>query len=186
MKDELKSLSESDTDLQQSFIHTLHNKYDKDGNVIGLEKFNFEEEESEGTKKYFKISGPIIMALVEGHVIVIDELDARLHPILTQSIVRLFNSKLTNPKGAQLIFSSHDTNQLTGKLFRRDQVWFTEKDNSGATDLYSLAEYKISTKGVKVRKDASFGKNYIQGRYGAIPFLSDFNECIGDALWQGK
>ena len=107
----------------------------------------------------------------------IDELDARLHPILTLEIVKLFNSKITNPYNAQLIFATHDTNLLSAKIFRRDQIWFAEKDNEEATDLYSLVEYKLSSG--KIRNDASFEKDYIQGRYGAIPFPGDF-ESIWD------
>ncbi len=96
----------------------------------------------------------------------IDELDARLHPLMTQRIVEMFHSPLTNPKGAQLIFATHDTNLLDKSLFRRDQIWFTEKDQQGATHLTSLAEYRV-------RNDAAFEKNYLAGRYGAIPFLGD-------------
>ena len=94
------------------------------------------------------------------------ELDARLHPLMTRRIIELFHSPLTNPKGAQLIFATHDTNLLDKNLFRRDQIWFAEKDQQGATHLASLAEYRV-------RNDAAFEKNYLEGRYGAIPFLGD-------------
>ena len=110
-------------------------------------------------------------------ILVIDELDARLHPILTIEIVRLFNSKRSNPNNAQLIFATHDTNLLNAMIFRRDQIWFAEKDNEEATDIYSLVQYKLP-KG-KVRNDASFVKNYIQGRYGAVPFPGDFQSIWG-------
>ncbi|MDD5597577.1 MAG: AAA family ATPase, partial [Victivallaceae bacterium] len=121
--------------------------------------------------KYFRLSGPILDTLKYGNIIVIDELDARLHPVLTAEIVKLFNSEETNLNNAQLIFATHDTNLLSRKILRRDQVWFTEKDNSEATDLYSLVEYKLPSG--KVRKDASFEQDYIRGRYGAIPFPGD-------------
>ena len=104
---------------------------------------------------------------------VIDELDSKLHPIITQAIVELFNTQEINSKLAQLIFATHDTNLLSFGKFRRDQIYFVEKDKFGASDLYSLAEYKEAT-GAKVRKDRSFEKDYIQGRYGAIPFLGEF------------
>ena len=156
-----------------SNIFTIHNIYNDDGSSAGFTKFNFYTQESEGSKKYFRLSGPIINTLIEGKILVIDELDARLHPILTAEIVRMFNSKDANPNNAQLIIATHDTNLLNAKIFRRDQIWFTEKDNTEATDLYSLVEYKLPRG--KVRNDASFAKNYIRGRYGAIPFPGDFS-----------
>ncbi|WP_242044687.1 AAA family ATPase [Anabaena azotica] len=87
------------------------------------------------------------------------------------AIVELFNSHETNPKNSQLIFITHDTNLLTKKLFRRDQIWFTEKNRYGVTDLYSLAEYKLSD-------DASFENDYIKGRYGAIPYIGNLSHLI--------
>jgi uncharacterized protein len=164
--------------LQQTSISTSHNIYSDDGDVIGSAGFVFDFQESEGSKKYFRLSGPIIDTLSSGKVLFVDELDARLHPVLTVEIVRLFNSRETNPNNAQLIFATHDTNLLSSNLFRRDQVWFTEKDHVEATDLYSLVEYK--TKKGLVRKDASFEKDYFRGRYGAIPLLGDFNQ-----IWSG-
>lgn len=150
---------------------TLHRKF-RDGVTDGLVNFDFSEDESEGTKKFFRIAGPIFDCLKNGYVVAIDELDAKLHPLLTKAIVRLFNSTESNPKNAQLIFATHDTNLLHYGKLRRDQVWFTEKSAQAATSLYSLAEFKLP-EGNKVRNDAAFEKNYIQGRYGAIPFLGD-------------
>jgi uncharacterized protein len=97
-------------------------------------------------------------------ILIIDEFDARLHPLMSRSIVELFNSNQTNPHNAQLFFMTHDTNLLSNKIFRRDQIWFAEKDRYGATALYSLAEYKV-------RNDASFESDYIKGKYGAIPYI---------------
>jgi len=102
--------------------------------------------------------------------------------LLTQQIVRLFNSRKFNPKNAQLIFATHDTNLLSACTFRRDQIWFAEKDHFGATQVYSLAEY-ILPKG-KVRKDASFEKDYMHGKYGAIPFLGNVEEALNSKQWQ--
>lgn len=161
-------------------IITSHKLYDEDENNFQTIDFDFEKEESEGTKKYFRLSGPVIDTLLNGKVIVIDELDAKLHPILVREIAKLFNSKVTNPKNAQLIFATHDTNLLSSKIFRRDQIWFTEKDNRESTDLYSLSEYKLSKQN-KVRKDASYQKDYMQGKYGAIPFSGDF-----ESLWSNQ
>ena len=167
-----KNIAKSLLNKEGSFISTTHNVYDEKKNVVNQTIFDFETQESEGSKKYFRLSGPIIDTLRTGKILVIDELDARLHPILTLEIVKLFNSKITNPYNAQLIFATHDTNLLSAKIFRRDQIWFTEKDNEEATDFYSLIEYKLSSG--KIRNDASFEKDYIQGRYGAIPFPGDF------------
>ena len=165
-------------DREGSIISTIHNVYDEQKNNVSNIVFDFESQESEGSKKYFRLSGPIIDTLKEGKILVIDELDARLHPILTIEIVKLFNSKRSNPYNAQLIFATHDTNILSANVFRRDQIWFAEKDNEESTDLYSLVEYKLP-KG-KVRNDASFEKDYIQGRYGAVPFPGDFQSIWGN------
>ena len=93
---------------------------------------------------------------------------------MTRKLVELFNSRRTNPRSAQLIFTTQDANLLDNRLFRRDQIWFTEKDRFGATHLYSLAEFK------GVRNDASFEKDYVRGRYGAIPFLGDLGRLGGN------
>lgn len=129
-------------------------------------------EESLGTQKFFGIIGPWIDVLKEGKIIVIDEMDIRLHPHLVKYLVMLFHDPNINTKNAQLIFNTHDTNLLSLLIFRRDQVWFTEKNNEvGATDLYSLDEFPV-------RKEENIQKGYLQGRYGAIPFLG-----TGEVLW---
>lgn len=133
--------------------------------------FNEDDMESEGTKKIISLSGPIFDTLKEGSVIIIDELDAKLHPFLTREIIKLFTNKDNNPNGAQLIFATHDTNLLDLSILRRDEIWFTEKDENESSDLYSLAEFKQAD-GSKIRKDASLEKNYINGRYGAIPYIN--------------
>jgi AAA15 family ATPase/GTPase len=116
--------------------------------------------------------------LKNGKVLIVDELDARLHPLISLAIVELFNSNETNPNNAQLIFMTHDTNLLSNKLFRRDQIWFTEKNRYGATDLYSLVEYKVRNDNSKVRNDKSFESDYIKGRYGAIPYIGNLNHLF--------
>ncbi|MCI4443626.1 MAG: ATP-binding protein, partial [Lentimicrobium sp.] len=148
---------------------------DSKGKIISDIEFKLEEQESSGTNKLFDLSGYIVFALYYGLQIVIDELDSKLHPILTQEIIKLFNNPETNPKNAQLIFTTHDTNLLGANLFRRDQIWFTEKDDFEATDMYSLLEFKDED-GNTIRKDRSFEKDYIRGRYGAIPYISNFQE----------
>jgi len=149
-------------------IQTLHKKYDQDQQFTEYESFNMNKNESQGTLKLFSLLGPVIESLLNGHVLVIDELDSRLHPLLTNFIIKLFNSSEHNIHNAQLIFNTHDTNLLSNKVFRRDQIWFTEKDIYGASDLYSLVEYKV-------RNDASYEKDYLLGKYGAIPFLGEFS-----------
>ena len=149
-------------------INTKHRKYDNNGNIIGEVVFELDKEESKGTRKFFAISAPIIDTLQHGKVLIIDELDASLHPILTQHLIQLFHDKEINKKNAQLIFATHDTNLLKPYIFRRDQIWLTEKDKYGSTDLYSLAQFK----GVRAKED--FERQYIQGKYGAIPYLGKF------------
>jgi AAA15 family ATPase/GTPase len=147
-------------------IRTVHPKYDADGNVT--EKpvmFDLAVQESAGTRRLFSLALPIVNALKEGNTLFIDEIDARLHPLITCAIIGLFNSNNSNSKNAQLIFTTHDTSLLSPKRFRRDQIWFVEKDNLGASHLYSLADYHV-------RNDASYNQDYIHGRYGAIPFIA--------------
>lgn len=155
-------------------VQTLHRKYDSEGKLAPPELFGLESNESEGTQILFAWAGPLISTLKSGNILLIDEFDARLHPLISCAIINLFNSKETNPFNAQLIFITHDTNLLSDKIFRRDQIWFTEKDKQGATHLYSLAEYKVSN-------DASFESDYIHGKYGAIPFIGDLRRLIGEA-----
>lgn len=152
--------------------YTIHHLYNDEGEIIGETRFSMKEHESSGTNKLFDLAALVIGQLDFGYPLIVDELDSKLHPLLTQHIIKLFNNPKTNPKGAQLIFATHDTNLLNVKTFRRDQIWFTEKDHSEATDLYSLAEFR-EPEGNKIRKDRSFEKDYINGRYGAIPYIKD-------------
>jgi uncharacterized protein len=170
-KPQPKELRRKEPKTKKYIISSVHQKF-HDGIKKGQVIFDFSTEESEGTKKFFRIAGPILESLKNGYVVIIDELDAKLHPLLTKAIVRLFNSAASNPKNAQLVFVTHDTNLLNDGKFRRDQIWFTEKNQQEASDLYSLAEIKLP-KGTKVRKDEALEKNYIKGRYGAIPFIGD-------------
>lgn len=136
------------------------------------------EEESRGTQTLFRLALPILHAIRNGSTLLIDELESSMHPILADMIVRQFNDPEINHRNAQLIFSTHDTN-LLGTLvgepaLRRDQVWLTEKDPRGATVLYPLTDFKP-------REKENIERGYIQGRYGAIPFLGDFRVPSGDA-----
>ncbi len=130
------------------------------------------EKQSRGTQALFRLALPILYVLDEGGILLVDELEASLHPALAQEIVRQFNDPAANPRNAQLICTTHDTNLLGTTLgeppLRRDQVWLTEKDDEGATVLYPLTDYKP-------RKAENIERGYLQGRYGAIPFLGDFH-----------
>ena len=150
---------------------SVHNIYDKEGNIVDKRQFLIEDMESEGTKKMIEIAGPIVDAIRLGQILIVDELDAKLHPFLTRKIISMFMDKNINKNGAQLIFATHDTNLLNIQYLRRDQIWFTEKDKTDSTELYSLVEFRDEA-GNKVRNDRNIEKDYINGRYGAIPFMS--------------
>lgn len=152
-------------------IVSRHSQYDSEGREVNNVTFSFLGNESEGTIKYFSLSYPIIDALDNGKRVIIDELDSKLHPLLVRKIVMMFNSPETNPKGAQLLFTAHDTFLLSAGLFRRDQIWFTQKDSFGTTEAYSLAEYKV-------RSTSPFERDYLQGRYGATPIIGDIENLF--------
>ncbi len=173
LPDEVKTSLLRDGIRKLTSIQTIHQKFNEEGNSVSTELFDLDNQESEGTKKVFSLSGPIVDTLKNGKVLIIDEFDARVHPLISRAIVELFNANETNPNNAQLIFMTHDTNLLSNTLFRRDQIWFTEKDRYGATHLYSLAEYKV-------RNDASFESDYIKGKYGAIPYIGNLSNLIDD------
>lgn len=144
-------------------VEAVHQVKDPSGTVASY-TLNMSEE-SAGTNRYFTAIGFIKKVLDCGGLLVADEIDAYLHPLLTKHIISLFNSEEYNPKGAQLVFTSHNTNLLDLDIFRKDQIWFTEKNEySGATDLFSLYDFSLR-KGTKVEK------SYLLGRYGAIPLI---------------
>ena len=128
------------------------------------------ELESEGTKRMFALAVALIDTLEDGLVLVVDELDSSLHPLLVSRLIELFHDPDVNTNNAQLIFNTHDTTVLSPDLLRRDQIWFTEKDEGGVSTLYSLLDFKP-------RKGEAFGKGYLQGKYGAVPVLG------GDSDW---
>jgi AAA15 family ATPase/GTPase len=173
-----KDLTKELNDWFRVKIYTVHEKYDEKQEKTETVFLDMETQESAGTNKIFNLSGPIFEVLLNGGILVVDEMDSSLHPLLTLSITKLFNSKEQNPNNAQLIFTTHDTNLLTYGNFRRDQIYFVEKDDYGSSDLYSLVEFKENEK--TVRNDRSFEKDYIQGRYGAIPFIGDLSNLISN------
>ena len=123
------------------------------------------DQESDGTLAYLALLGPAVDAIKKGTPLLIDELDASLHPLLAIQLLRLFNTPASNPKGAQLIFNTHDTNLLSSGVLRRDQIWFTEKGNDATSHLYPLSDFKP-------RRQENLQNGYLQGRYGAIPFIN--------------
>lgn len=152
-------------------VFSTHGIYDDEGQLVETSTFPFEEMESDGTQKLFDLAGPIFDTIKNGSILVIDELDAKMHPLISRELVALFNNPEQNPLGAQLIFTTHDINLLSSKLLRRDQIWFTEKDQQERTDVYSLRDIVLPD-GTKPRGDGNLERNYIKGRYGAIPYIN--------------
>lgn len=132
----------------------------------GSAKFELHDE-SEGTQRLYGLIAPVLDCLREGRVLVVDELDSSLHTLLVRRLIAMFQTPEINPNGAQLIFSTHDTSLLDHTLFRRDQIWFTEKDADQATRLYPLTDFSP-------RKQEAWERGYLAGRYGAVPFFADW------------
>lgn len=129
-------------------------------------EFSLEKDESQGTQQFLAAIGPTLTALDTGSLLVVDEFDCSMHPLLTWKLVELFQSKEANSKGAQLVFATHDTNLMDPSLLRRDQIWLTERNAAGATQLFSLFDFRDQR---SPRKDEAFEKNYLAGRYGGVP-----------------
>ena len=167
-----KNLIDKLKDSQQYSVATTHQMYDAAGKVTNTTmSWKLDERESEGTIKAFHLSGPIISALKTGGVLVIDEIEAKMHPIITLNTINQFLDKKTNPHNAQLLFATHDTNLLTYSKLRRDQILFTEKNKWESTELYSLSDIIYPEGNKKERFDTNKEKRYLEGRYGAIPYL---------------
>lgn len=170
----LKTKPEKIEDIRNSnnYIEIEVLRKDINGNVKALPFYL----ESNGTKKMFYLFDYIMKALLQGSKLFIDELDAKLHPILTRYIINLFHNVETNKGNGQLIYSTHDTVNLNKETFRRDEIWFTQKDDNGVSELYSLSDYILDEEdGKKVRNDATYNKDYLTGKYGAIPILKEFD-----------
>jgi uncharacterized protein len=138
-----------------------HSKFNSKGNRVGVAEFNLGDE-SAGTQKFFDVLGPIVDTLENGKVLFIDEFDNSLHPFLTKLIIDLFEK--SNSQNAQLIVTTHDTSLLSYKELNKEQFWFTEKDKLGTAKIFSLAEFDV-------RNDIEFSKKYLEGRFGALPFI---------------
>jgi uncharacterized protein len=174
--DNIRLVEKSKGNATFSKLKTFHKVLNENLDLVNEVSFDIREQESAGTNKLIDFSGFLYSAIINSGIVVIDELDAKLHPIMTNAIVQLFNSQRINPDNAQLIFTTHDTNLLSNGKFRRDQIYFVEKDNYNSSDLYSLIEYREGN--IKIRKDRSFEKDYVNGRYGAIPFIGNFEELM--------
>ena len=155
---------------------TYHRKYDENNNFVETVPLNFDKQESEGTKKLLYLLGPWYDTLKNGKILAIDELDSRLHSNLTLKLVDFFHK--FNKNNAQLIFAVHDISILNRDTFRRDQIWFIEKNQFGASELFSLADFKTE----KVRNKSAFDKNYMDGKYGAIPYF-EIDEKLNQFLY---
>lgn len=145
-------------------VISYHKMFTEAGQFVRDVPFDLNTDESAGTRKLVALSGPIAHTLQTARVLVIDEFESRLHANITGAILKIFNSCGGNPNGAQLIAATHETNLLSSELLRRDQVWLTGRDGLGQTSLRSLVEYRV-------RNDASFEKNYLEGDYGGVPYL---------------
>ena len=141
-------------------VTALHRR--ADGEEVA---FSFDEDESAGTKQVYALAAHWLTGLAMGRVLAVDELHAKLHPLISRLLIEAFHEHRGQ---AQMVFTTHDCSLLDSDLFRRDQVWFTEKDETGATDLYSLWDYRP-------RKDENIRGGYLRGRYGAIPFVGELS-----------
>ena len=167
------SLEEVQNNNRVVKVELIHRRENNELKALPLEL------ESNGTRKMFHLFDFFMDALKNGMVLFIDELDAKLHPLLTRYIINLFHNSETNRGNGQLIYSTHDTVNLNKETFRRDEIWFTEKNRDGVSELYALSDYILDDdrdekSGKKVRNDATYNKDYLTGRYGAIPVLEEF------------
>jgi AAA15 family ATPase/GTPase len=174
-------------------VFATHRMYGQDALPTDkTQTWKWEDRESSGAKKAFHLSGPILWALANGGVLIIDEMEAKLHPIMTLNTIDAFLNKESNPNNAQLIFATHDTNLLTFSSLRRDQICFAEKNKWESTELYSLADFVYFGErngefvSEKERPDTDKEKRYFEGRYGAIPALGDFKSFIRHQQWLRK
>lgn len=160
-----------DISLSELGVLTSHTQYDDEGRETASVTFSMKESESEGTVKYFSLAYPILDTLEHGKRLIVDEFGSKLHTLLITRMISLFNTKAGNPNKAQLMVTLHDTNILNNSLLRRDQIWFTQKNGRGESELYSLSDYKV-------RSDASYEKDYLLGKYGATPIIEDLSKAL--------
>lgn len=179
IKDILIDKKNIGSDKQLNLSYAVHDVYNDDGEISGTKilDFNFE---SSGTIRFISIIEEVILILERGGVFIVDELSARLHPIITKFIIDLFQSEV-NINNVQLIFTTHDVFQMNKEQFRRDEIVLVDKNEQGISKIYALSD-------LDVRSDASFDKDYIKGKYGALPIVKDFynSEVRSDAKIKTK
>lgn len=158
LQEQIKKDLEGKEFHEVKFLHTVAGTEE----LVALDA----DDESEGTMRLFAFAGPWLDVLDNGHVLFVDELNNSMHPLMVRFLIGLINNPEINRKNAQLIFSTHDTSVLDNELFRRDQIWFTEKDATNATRLYPLSDFTP-------RKGEALEKGYLKGRYGALPYIGD-------------
>lgn len=169
-------------------IKAVHRSYDTEGNPKNETiSWGFKAFESSGSNRALQFSGPVIKSLKTGGVLIIDEIEVYMHPIMTLALIELFMNKESNPNRTQLVFSTHDTNLLNYLKLRRDQINFMEKNKWESSELFSLSDFKYRTADGEEnaeRWDTDKEKRYIEGRYGAIPFLGAFKQFIKSEIWR--
>ncbi len=192
MPKSMKSRLAKDLRGKKSYtVFAKHRIYSEEGTPTEKTfSWKWEDRESSGAKKAFHLSGPVLWALANGGILIIDELEAKLHPIMTLNTIEAFLEKESNPNNAQLIFATHDTNLLSYSNLRRDQICFAEKNMWESTEIYSLSDFVYfgekngEFKSEKERPDTDKEKRYFEGRYGAIPALGNFQKFIRNTQWQ--
>lgn len=180
---EIHTLPDPHTGKDQDAFYVVKLKKKRDGSQERVrESFRFHDVESAGTVKLLALAGPIIEALEKGSLLMVDEMDRSFHSLMTRYVLELFRGEF-NRKGAQLIFSTHDISNLTSTLFRRDQVWFVEKGTDGASSLISLVEFTFED---SERKNSfQFYRNYLNGKYGAVPYLPPVDWWVNNGNDEG-
>lgn len=168
-------------EVLRSYEITTYHRMSDSPDIVS---FNLASDESNGTQRFFALAGPILRALDQGSILVLDEFDCSMHPLLARKLVELFQSPSVNTKGAQLIFTTNDSTLMHHRLLRRDQIWLTEKTSKGMTTLFSIYDFskegsdenrgmEATSEGTKnrPRNTEAFDRNYLQGRYGGVPIF---------------
>lgn len=175
---------------QTPILKAVHRLYDTNGNPKNdTVAWDFTSFESSGSNRALHISGSVVKSIKRGGVLIIDEVEAYMHPIMTLTLIELFMNPESNPNRTQLIFSTHDTNLLNYLKLRRDQVYFMEKNKWESSELFSLSDFKYRNADgdeITERWDSDKEKRYIEGRYGAIPFLGGFKQFMREEIWRKK
>ena len=163
---------DEDEDAKNSFVNLFSNKilfgypaFDDDKKMVKDEYLNFQFSESSGTHKLFELAGNVLSSLINGSVLMIDELSSCLHPNIELFIVTLFLSKEINVNGSQLLINTHNVSLIDSGELSREQIWFTDKNNFGECDLFCLNEFDKN----KIRDYAKYGKTYLENRLGGLP-----------------